>query len=84
LEKQNQWKSSLAAKYASTWVSQAIDSVVFVFVAFYGVFEMSVLFSILLTTYFIKILVALFDTPIVYLGRWVLQKHQQKFNSGNS
>ena len=67
---------------ASTWISQAIDSAVFVLVAFYGVFEKSVLVEILFTTYFFKILVALFDTPIIYLGRWVLQKHQQKIETG--
>ena len=84
------WKKKTSGNYlwlrnnASTWISQAIDSVIFVFVAFYGVFEMSVLLSILFTTYFIKILVALFDTPIIYLGRWVLQKYHLKFDSENS
>ncbi|GAB4376267.1 MAG: queuosine precursor transporter [Calditrichia bacterium] len=85
------WKNKTGGKYlwlrnnASTWVSQAIDSVVFVFIAFYGVFEKNVLLSILGTTYAIKILVALLDTPIVYLGRWVLTQHHQRFgNSSNS
>ena len=84
------WKKKTSGNYlwlrnnASTWISQAIDRVVFVFVAFYGVFEISILLSILFTTYFIKILVALFDTPIIYLGRWVLQKYHLKFDSENS
>jgi len=65
----------------STWVSQAIDSLVFVMLAFYGVFERKVLLSILLTTYFIKLLVALLDTPIIYMGRWVIQKHLQKYGN---
>ncbi|MFQ5584114.1 MAG: VUT family protein [Calditrichia bacterium] len=43
LEKQNRWTLSMAVLWlrnnASTFVSQAIDTVVFVTVAFYGVFE---------------------------------------------
>lgn len=66
----------------STFVSQAIDSVVFVMLAFYGVFETFVLLSILFTTYFVKVMVALLDTPVVYAGRWVLAKHLKKFGDG--
>lgn len=78
------WKDKTRGKFlwlrnnASTWVSQAIDSVVFVMLAFYGVFEKPVLISILLTTYAVKILIAIFDTPIVYLGKWVLLEHNRK------
>lgn len=53
----------------STMVSQLIDSGVFVLVAFYGVFETSVLFEIFLTTYILKWLVAAADTPFVYWAR---------------
>ena len=66
----------------STWVSQAIDSLVFVTLAFYGVFEKEVLLSILLTTYGIKVVVALLDTPMIYMGRWVMQKHLEKYGTG--
>ncbi len=55
---------------ASTWVSQLIDSVVFVFVAFLGEFPLSVLFQILVTTYFLKVIVAAADTPFVYIARY--------------
>jgi len=81
------WKDKTKGKHlwlrnnASTWISQAIDSLVFVVVAFYGVFDMSTLLSILVTTYLIKVLVAIFDTPVIYAGKWIMQKHQQKFES---
>jgi uncharacterized integral membrane protein (TIGR00697 family) len=65
----------------STLVSQAIDSILFVFIAFWGVFELQVVLSILLTTYLMKLLVALFDTPIIYLGKWILTKHQVRNTS---
>jgi len=79
------WKKKTSGKHlwlrnnASTWISQAIDSVVFVMIAFYGVFSTEVLISILFTTYVVKVLVAVLDTPVVYLGRWVLNKHFEKF-----
>lgn len=53
----------------STMVSQAIDSVAFTFIAFWGVFEWPVLWEILLTTYFLKWIVAAADTPFVYWSR---------------
>lgn len=53
----------------STLTSQAIDTVVFTTIAFYGVYENSVFISILLTTYLFKAIVALFDTPFIYLAR---------------
>jgi len=52
----------------STMVSQLIDSLLFTFLAFYGVFEMPILWEILLTTYLLKWLVAAADTPFVYLA----------------
>jgi queuosine precursor transporter len=54
---------------ASTMVSQLIDSVIFTFIAFFGVFETRVLIEILLTTYFLKWIVALLDTPFVYIAK---------------
>lgn len=53
----------------STMVSQIIDTGVFVMVAFYGVFESSVLLEIFITTYVLKWLVAAADTPFVYWAR---------------
>lgn len=53
----------------STMVSQLIDSIVFTLIAFAGVFELSVLIEILLTTYFFKWIVAAADTPFIYLAR---------------
>ncbi|WP_163715860.1 queuosine precursor transporter [Mangrovibacterium lignilyticum] len=55
----------------STMVSQLIDSVTFTFIAFYGVFEWPVLWEILITTYFLKWIVAAADTPFVYWSRLI-------------
>ena len=54
---------------ASTIVSQAIDSVIFCLVAFLGVFPLTEVIQLLLTTYLIKFIVAAADTPFIYLAR---------------
>jgi uncharacterized integral membrane protein (TIGR00697 family) len=59
---------------ASTLVSQLIDSVIFVAVAFIGVFPIGVLLEILLTTYVLKLIVAAADTPLVYLATHWLRR----------
>ena len=71
----NYWKGKTKGKYlwlrncASTTVSQAIDTILFVSIAFLGVFPLDVWFKILLTTYFLKFLVMLVDTPFIYWAR---------------
>jgi hypothetical protein len=54
---------------ASTFVSQLIDSVLFSFIAFYGVFPLSVVIEITISTYVLKWVVAMCDTPFIYLAR---------------
>ncbi|QEN07781.1 VUT family protein [Oceanispirochaeta crateris] len=53
---------------ASTMISQLIDSVVFTLVAFAGQFPKDVLLQIFLSTYLLKWIVALLDTPFIYLA----------------
>ncbi|MGD2034811.1 MAG: queuosine precursor transporter, partial [Bacteroidales bacterium] len=50
----------------STMVSQLLDSIIFTFIAFYGLFEFNILVEIFITTYLLKWLVALADTPFIY------------------
>ncbi len=53
----------------STLISQAIDTVIFTFLAFWGTYPTNVFFSILVTTYLFKALVAVIDTPFIYIAR---------------
>lgn len=53
---------------ASTMVSQLIDSAVFTVAAFAGTYSFPVLAEIFFTTYIMKWVVAVFDTPCVYLA----------------
>jgi queuosine precursor transporter len=59
---------------ASTMVSQALDTVVFVAIAFWGQFPLPVLLEIFFTTYAIKWLVAVLDTPFMYAARYLYKK----------
>lgn len=75
------WKKRLpATKYLwlrnnlSTMVSQAIDTIVFVLIAFWGLFPDNVFIEIALTTYILKWLVALFDTPFIYIAKLLQEK----------
>jgi len=58
----------------STMVSQLIDTFVFAFIAFFGVFSEQVWWQIVVTTYIFKWLTALVDTPFLYLSKKVGQK----------
>lgn len=58
----------------STMTSQAVDTVVFTTIAFYGLYPTKVFISILLTTYLFKAIVALCDTPFVYIARKIKTK----------
>ena len=60
----------------STAISQLIDSSVFVLIAFYGVFETSMLLEIFITTYLLKFIVAAADTPFVYWARKISRNNK--------
>ncbi len=69
------WKKKTQGRFlwlrnnASTLVSQMLDSAVFCLLAFWGVFPAPMLLQIMLTTYLFKSVVAVLDTPFMYLAR---------------
>lgn len=66
---------------ASTMVSQAIDSIVFCTVAFWGVFPWKIFFQILVTTYILKFIIAAADTPFIYLAKRIGAVDQKEAHS---
>jgi len=60
----------------STLLSQLIDTSIFVSIAFLGVMETPVFVSVFITTYLIKLLVALLDTPFIYLIKKIKPFHE--------
>jgi len=71
------WKEKTKGKHlwlrnnASTAVSQAIDTVLFITIAFYGVVPANVLLSIIFGQYVIKVGIAILDTPFMYIATYV-------------
>ncbi|MYL19370.1 queuosine precursor transporter [Halobacillus litoralis] len=53
----------------STMISQLLDTAVFCFIAFYGVYPFEIWLEIFLTTYIIKFIVSALDTPFFYLAK---------------
>ncbi|MFI3169103.1 MAG: queuosine precursor transporter [Faecalibacterium sp.] len=53
----------------STLISQALNTVLFNFGAFWGIYDVSTLLSICFSCYVIFIVTSLVDTPVVYLAR---------------
>ncbi len=61
---------------ASTFISQGIDTVLFASIAFIGVVPFEQVLDIIIGQYVIKLFIALLDTPICYLGVWVLTRRK--------
>lgn len=70
------WKEKTGGKYLwlrnnlSTMLGQSIDSIVFYTIAFYGSFP---IFKLILVTIVAKLFIAAFDTPFIYLVRWLFR-----------
>jgi len=66
------WRRRTSGKHlwlrnnASTMVSQGIDTVLFITVAFAGTIPLQVLFNMIIGQYVIKLVIAILDTPLCY------------------
>lgn len=59
----------------ATLVSQALNAVLFNFIAFYGTVDMSTMWSIILANFAITAVTSLLDTPVLYLARHIARKY---------
>jgi uncharacterized integral membrane protein (TIGR00697 family) len=59
----------------STLISQLIDSFVVLYIAFAGIFENDQLFSIAITNYIYKFIVAILLTPVIYFGHFMIDQY---------
>jgi len=55
----------------STWISQTIDTLIFVTIAFYGIFPIG---GLIVSTIFLKMVIAAVDTPFLYFIKWYYEK----------
>ena len=62
----------------STLASQLIDGTIFTIIAFIGVFEVSYMIKIFITSYILKTIVSIIDTPFVYLAAYMKNHNKIK------
>lgn len=55
----------------ATIISQFIDTIIFTFIAFFGIFELKTVIALCITTFLVKVLIALCDTPFLYLAKHI-------------
>lgn len=55
----------------STITSQLLDNTIFTLIAFIGTFSWGIILQIFVTSLLLKVVVAMFDTPFVYLARLI-------------
>lgn len=71
IHKKTKGKMLWLRNIVSTSTSQVLDSVLFFGVAFYGVLPSAVLLQAIISGIVVKLIVALIDTPFIYLSYWV-------------
>ena len=73
------WLRKIAPKHlwlrnnGSTWTSQIVDTIVFCTAAFVGIYSAKIVFGIIISTYFLKLVVAIIDTPFIYLSKLLVR-----------
>ncbi len=65
----------------STLISQFLNDLLFTFGAFWGVYEMKTLISIVISSYVIFIVTSLADTPFIYVARKIHESEKVKVKS---
>ena len=63
---------------ASTTVSQAIDTVLFISIAFGGTVPLATLGTMIVTQYVLKVCIAAIDTPLVYVLVGAIRSAQRR------
>lgn len=61
----------------STVISQLVDSYIVLYVGFIlpGTLSMNAFWEIAPTNYFLKLIIAILLTPVIYLGHWLVRKY---------
>ncbi|MBL6691936.1 MAG: queuosine precursor transporter [Pseudomonadales bacterium] len=64
----------------STIASQWLDTAIFYGIAFYGIVPGAQLVQLIIAAYFLKVVIALIDTPFVYFVIWFVKRGQTEEN----
>lgn len=61
---------------AATGIAQFVDTVLYTFLAFTGVFSFKAMIEIIISAYIMKVIVAALDTPFLYAARRINRKYR--------
>lgn len=73
-----QGKSLWVRTIGSTFVGEGVDTILFVLIAFYGIFPNEVLFAIIISNYIFKVGIEILFTPITYKAVNFLKKAEKE------
>lgn len=59
---------------AGTMISQFVDTLIFISIAFYGTSSLDILISLIIGQYIVKWIIAVFDTPFLYLVKYIYSR----------
>lgn len=62
----------------STLLSQLLDTLIFTSIAFYNVFPFDVWVQIFISTYILKFIVSILDTPFGYIAKWITPNDEKQ------
>ncbi|MCC7571877.1 MAG: queuosine precursor transporter [Candidatus Methanofastidiosum sp.] len=60
---------------AGTMISQLVDTVIFITIAFYGTAPTNILISLIIGQYIVKWIIAVVDTPFLYIVKSIYNKY---------
>lgn len=60
---------------AGTMISQFVDTIIFITIAFYGTTPMDILLSLVIGQYIVKWIIAVLDTPFLYIVKFIYNKY---------
>lgn len=60
---------------AGTMISQLVDTVIFITIAFYGTTSTDILLSLIIGQYLVKWIIAVLDTPFLYFVKFIYNKY---------
>ncbi len=78
LKIQTKWKMLWLRTIGSTVFWEGVDTLIFVLVAFYGVFSSDVLWAIIISNYVFKVWIEVLFTPVTYSIVWRLKKIEKE------
>ena len=73
---QKKYKKLWLSNNASTIICQLLDTIIFVTITYVGLLDFKTILMLMLTMYLFKVVVAIFDTPFIYISSKIKAKNE--------